>query len=152
MPKGSGRTSRWTLQFFIVGFIALLAVSCNGDNKGSPGNVAASASISGGSCAGAIDWSQAAVNVGKQATVRGPVMGGNYAKTSNGQPTFIDVGKSYPASGRFSVLIWGSDRGKFPGSPESTYKGKPICVTGLIESYQGSPEIVVNSPNAIAVQ
>lgn len=92
------------------------------------------------------------MNVGKQATVRGPVMDGNYAKTSNGQPTFIDVGKSYPASGRFQVLIWGSDRGKFPGSPESTYKGKTICVTGLIESYQGSPEIVVNSPNAIAVQ
>jgi hypothetical protein len=73
--------------------LVAVAVSCGGDDKGLTGSTDAAAS-GGGLCAGAIDWAQAATNVGKQATVRGPVTGANYAKSTDGQPTFIDVGKS----------------------------------------------------------
>ena len=51
----------------------------------------------------------------------------------------------------FTALIWGSDRAKFV-SPESTYDGKRICVSGPISSYRGIPEIVVHEPAQVRIQ
>ena len=45
-------------------------------------------------------------------------------------------------------MIWGADRAKF-GAPEETYKNRRICVTGLIQSYKGRPEVIVRSPTQI---
>jgi len=52
----------------------------------------------------------------------------------------------------FTVLIWGSDRGKFEKPPETLSSGKEVCVTGMIQSYQGRPEIVVKEPAQIKVK
>jgi DNA/RNA endonuclease YhcR with UshA esterase domain len=103
-------------------------------------------------CPNAIDWSKAADNIGKQGTVRGPVVRATYASSSNGKPTFIDLGKPYPDPGRFNVVIWGSDRTNFPTPPENAYTGKTICVTGLIATYRGVPQIIVSAPGAIVVE
>jgi DNA/RNA endonuclease YhcR with UshA esterase domain len=62
------------------------------------------------------------------------------------------VGKAYPDSTRFTVLIWGENRGKFPAPPEQMYRGKTVCVSGLVTTYQGVGEIEVASPSAIVVQ
>ena len=43
-----------------------------------------------------IDWSVANQYSGESKTVCGPVMDTNYATSSNGQPTFLNVGKKYP--------------------------------------------------------
>ena len=40
------------------------------------------------------------------------VASAHYAERSKGQPTFINLDKPYP-NAPFTVLIWGSDRGKF---------------------------------------
>lgn len=78
--------------------------------------------------------------------------GANYATSTKGKPTFLDIGKAYPDPARFTVLIWGDDRGKFPTAPEKAYSGKVICVTGLVTSYKGGAEIEVSSPMAIVVE
>jgi len=102
-------------------------------------------------CAGAISWRDAASHVGEEATVQGPVVGTFFAAGSNGQPTFLNLGRDYPDPARVTVLIWGADRAKFPGPPEDLYAGRTICVTGTIETYQGVPEIEASSPGQIAI-
>lgn len=91
----------------------------------------------------------AAKFIGQQKTVCGKVASSHYAARSKGQPTFINLDKPYP-NPVFTVLIWGSDRGKFEKSPETRYSGKEICVRGIIQSYQGRPEIVVKESSQLA--
>lgn len=86
-------------------------------------------------------------HVGEQATVCGTVASTNYATGSNGQPTFLNLNRPYPRH-VFTALIWGDDRPKFPYTPESL-NGKDICVQGVIESYKGTAEIVVEDPSQI---
>jgi len=84
-------------------------------------------------------------------TVEGPVAGTDYAESSNGSPTFLNVGVDYPDSSRFVVLIWGEDRSAFPDPPEDYYSGKTIDVTGTITDYNGVPQIEVSSPDQIEI-
>lgn len=102
-------------------------------------------------CSGAIGWEQANQHIGESTTVEGPVISTHFASGSNGRPTFLNVGKDYPDSGRFTVVIWGENRNSFPTPPEEAYAGKTICVTGSVDTYQGIPEIVARDPEAIQV-
>jgi len=99
--------------------------------------------------AGAIWWYEAKDHIGDRTVVCGPVAGTKYGATSNGRPTWLNVGKDYPSSERFVVIIWGENRGNFPQPPESYYEGKSICVTGLIQEYEGIPQIEVTTPDQI---
>lgn len=103
-------------------------------------------------CPGAVSWSDAARHVGQRVEVAGPVVGTAYAASSRGQPTFLNVGRPYPDRDRFTVVIWSENRAAFDGAPEVMYRGKSICVSGTVELYQGSPQIIVRSPSQIAVQ
>ena len=107
--------------------------------------------ISALSCAGAVNWRNAGSYIGRFTTIRGPVAGTTYASSSNGSPTFLNVGRDYPASPRFTVVIWGSSRSNF-GAPERRYRGKTICVRGRVSSYAGVPEISATSPAQITIQ
>lgn len=102
--------------------------------------------------AGAISWNKAKDHIGDRATVCGPVAGTKYGATSRGKPTWLNIGKDYPSPERFVVIIWGENRGNFPQPPESYYDGKTICVTGLIQDYQGIPQIEVKAPDQIQEQ
>src|SRR5262245_51280823 len=90
---------------------------------------------------------QAKDYVGKQATVCGVVASANFATRSKRQPTFLNLDKPYPEH-IFTAVIWIEDRPKF-GAPETDLKGKRVCVSGLIESYQGKPEIVLRDPKQL---
>jgi hypothetical protein len=83
-------------------------------------------------------------------TVCGKVASTHYAKSSKGEPTFLNLDEPYPRE-IFTILIWGSDRGKF-GTPESEYKGLQVCVTGKITTYRGVPEIAANERGQIEIQ
>lgn len=93
-----------------------------------------------------IPWNEARNHIGEQGTVVGPVAGTKWASSSNGQPTFINIGADYPNSNRFTVVIWIQNRGNFSPPPEIMYAGKTIAVTGTIQDYQGTAEIEVASP------
>ena len=92
----------------------------------------------------------AAKFIGQQKTVCGTVASAHQAIRSKGQPTFLNLDKPYPHQ-VFTVLIWGSDRGKFEQPPE-TLSGKEICVTGMIQSYRGRPEIILKDSSQIKVK
>jgi hypothetical protein len=79
------------------------------------------------SCAGAVSWKNARQHVGRVVTVKGPVAGTYFARSSNGQPTFLNIGVDYPDSRRFTIVIWGSDRSRF-GNPERRYLRRTVCV------------------------
>ena len=102
--------------------------------------------------AGAISWDKAKDHIGDRTTVYGSVAGTNYGATSNGKPTWLNIGKDHPSSERFVVIIWGDNRGNFPQPPESYYAGKTIYVTGLIQEYQGIAQIEVTTPDQIQEQ
>lgn len=88
---------------------------------------------------------EAAKHVGEMATVCGTVASAKYVAGSKGQPTFLNLDKAYPDQ-VFTALIWGDDRGRFSSPPEMAYDGKKLCVSGVIETYKGKPQIVVRDP------
>jgi hypothetical protein len=102
------------------------------------------------SCAGAVPWQNARQVVGRLATIRGRVASTKYAFASNGSPRFLNLGVPYPDPRRFQVVIWIQNRAKF-GAPETRYRGRTICVRGVVSSYRGVPEIVASSPAQISV-
>jgi hypothetical protein len=89
-------------------------------------------------------------HIGERAMVCGKVVSTHYAKSSKGEPTFLNLDEPYPKE-VFTILIWGSDREKF-GAPEDEYKGLRVCVTGKITSYRGHPEIVATERDQIEIQ
>ena len=101
-------------------------------------------------CPGAISWVEASQHVGSEKRVKGPVASTNYASSSNNQPTFLNLGQPYPDH-KFTVVIWGRNRANFPGTPEQIYLDRTICVTGLIETYQGKPQIEATAARQIVV-
>jgi DNA/RNA endonuclease YhcR with UshA esterase domain len=99
----------------------------------------------------ALNWDEAAGHIGEEATVCGLVMGATYASGSNGQPTFLNVGRDFPDPARFTVVIWGADRSTFPTPPETAYLNQTICVEGIIEEFDGMAEMIINRPSQITV-
>jgi DNA/RNA endonuclease YhcR with UshA esterase domain len=97
-----------------------------------------------------ISAKDAASHVGEVQTVCGVVASTKYHTKGKGQPTFLNLDQPYPHQ-IFIILIWGSDRGKFPEPPEDLYMGKKICVKGMIKAYRGKPEIIVNDPSQITI-
>lgn len=102
-------------------------------------------------CPGAVPWDQAMQWLGQQVTVRGPVMSTAWASESRGQPTFLNLGLPYPDPGRFTVVIWIGNRDNFPQPPEQAYAGTTLCVSGVVDEYQGSAEMEVVGPEQIVV-
>jgi DNA/RNA endonuclease YhcR with UshA esterase domain len=88
--------------------------------------------------------------VGQTKTVCGVVASTFYSYRSRGHPTFLNLNKPHQNQ-ILTIVIWGSDRGKFTNPPERFFKGKRVCVTGLIETYGGKPEIVVHDPSQIRI-
>jgi len=93
-----------------------------------------------------ITAAEAKDHIGERATVCGKVVSVHFAGRSKGQPTFMNLDEPYPRQ-IFTIVIWGSDRGKFP--PESKFQDAGVCVTGQITSYRGGPEIVARDPSQI---
>jgi hypothetical protein len=89
--------------------------------------------------------------IGMEKTVCGTVASTTYAIRTKGRPTFLNLDQPYPNQ-IFTVLIWGSDRNKFKNPPETFFRGKRICVTGIIEEYRGKPEIIVRGPDQVIVK
>lgn len=90
---------------------------------------------------------EASRHIGEKATVCGMVSGGYYARKSNGQPTFINLDGRYPHQ-KFTIFILGKYRHNF-SSPERSYNGRNICVTGTITRYKGKPQIKVSDKSQI---
>lgn len=135
---------KWCSVLLVALVLATSAIACS---SGAPSTQAPASTTS---CE--ISWSEAKSHYGDRCTVCGPVVSATYASSSRGQPTFLNIGKPYPDPARFTVVIWGEDKSSFSSAPESYYRGKSICVTGLIVEYSGAAEIEVTTPSQIQVQ
>ena len=98
--------------------------------------------------AGVINPKEAHQHLGENQTVCGIVASTHFVSSSKRQPTFLNLDQPYPNQ-IFTILIWGENRPKFKEAPEKYFKGKRICVTGIIKIYRGTPEIIVNDPSQI---
>ena len=127
----------------ILAAVVLLAV-------GVAGAATHSAARPNASCRGAVNWQNAGRHIGHTATIRGRVASTKYSASSNGSPTFLNIGAAYPSPRRVTVVIWIENRGRF-GRPEVRYRGRAICVRGFVDEYAGAPEIEATSPAQIAV-
>ena len=83
-------------------------------------------------------------------TVCGVVASTKYLATKS-KLTFLDLGLPYPNQ-PFAAVIPNAARSKFRGPPEEVFKGKTICVTGLIIISRDKPQIVVEDPSQIQIQ
>ena len=86
-------------------------------------------------------------HIGETATVCGVVASAKFEAHARSQPTLLDLGRSYPRA-VFTAVIYGDNRSKF-GTPETSLRGKRICVTGQISDYRGKPEIVLTDPSQL---
>ncbi len=103
-----------------------------------------------GASAVVLEASEAVTHIGETATVCGTVASAAYLGRSSGSPTFLNLDRPYPDQ-PFTVVIWGTSRGLFEDEPEALFDGRRICVTGRIEQYQGTPQIVVDDPAQIEI-
>ncbi len=135
--------------FALAVVITLMVLACGTDDS-TQGTTAESASQSRAARA-SISSSEARAHVGERSTVCGDVESTRYASGSRGRPTFLNLGRAFPNQ-EFTVVIWGDDRGKFTRPPESAYADKNICATGLIGSFDGTPQIEASSPDQITIR
>ena len=82
--------------------------------------------------------------VGEKITVEGTVI-----KTHNsGNAVFLNFSPDFAG---FSAVIFADDWAKFPLPAEDLFYGKLVRIEGLIEEYQGTPEIIIRDPWQIEV-
>lgn len=98
-----------------------------------------------------IKASEASKYIGQKKTVCGTVVSAVFAIQSRGQPTFLNLDKPYPDH-LFTVVIWGSNRSRFPQPPEKAFRDKRICASGSITMYKNKPQIIVDLPTQIQVK
>ncbi len=96
-----------------------------------------------------ISWDEVDDYVNQFVTVQGTIVLTHYAEDSKGQPTFLNFHDPY--EDYFTCVIWGDDRPEFPLHPEEYYLDKRIRVRGVIETYEGSPDMILHEPSQIQV-
>jgi len=85
-------------------------------------------------------WTDAAAFVGTEMIVEATVV-----RTHNsGNAVFLNFAEEF--QGTFNVVVFQEDWHKFPTPPETLFYGRRIRAQGLIEEYQGAPQIVVRDP------
>jgi micrococcal nuclease len=92
-----------------------------------------------------VDWQDAAAFVGQTITVEGRVV----ATYNSGKVVFLNFDEDYRHT--FKVVIFPDAWPLFPQPPEDMYQGRLVRATGQVKMYQGAPEIIVETPDAIEI-
>ncbi len=90
-----------------------------------------------------IPFEDAADFMGEKITVEGTVI-----RTHNSDNV---VFLNFSNDNQFVAVIFPDDWAKFPDPPEDLFYGKLVRIEGMIEDYQGTPEIIINDPWQIEV-
>jgi len=98
--------------------------------------------------AGPVPSQKAGEYVGERADVCGRVAEVVQIQDIGGKPTFVNLGDAHPEQ-PFTAVIWAEDRLRWETAPEALYGGRSICVTGRVRRHDGTPQIVVSSPDQI---
>jgi len=95
----------------------------------------------------AVDWRQAGEHVGMPATVQGVVRRVNVDQGSG--IIFLHFGSNTRRD--FVALVRPPFTALFPSRPRDYYQGRRVRVQGVVEDFQGQPQIVVQLPAQIEV-
>jgi hypothetical protein len=71
-----------------------------------------------------------------------------YGSSHQSDRTLLYLGEEYPKQ-LLTLIIKTSDLSKFKEHPDIDFKGKDICITGVVVNDKGKPEIVVTDPKQI---
>lgn len=93
---------------------------------------------------------QAGEHVGETVTVCGVVLDTKYLSDSQRKPTFLNFDKPFPHH-TFTAVIVNEARAGFAEAPEVAFKGKKVCVTGVIKISHSRPEMEVTNASQIEV-
>jgi len=86
-------------------------------------------------------------HIGEEIIIEGRIVDTYRSKTNT---IFLNFEKPYP-NHCFTAVIFSSYIYKFPENPEDYYYGKTARVNGVIEEYEGKPEIILESVEQIEV-
>jgi len=92
-----------------------------------------------------IPWQEAGAYIGRRGTVQGEVI----ATHNSGKAVFLNFSPDYQHT--FKAVIFPEDWSKFPRPPEDLFYGQQVRVVGLIEEYEGAPEIIIRDPAQIEI-
>lgn len=92
-----------------------------------------------------VPWEDAGQYVGRRVTVEGDVV----RSYNSGKVAFLNFAEDY--RGTFTAVIFASAFDQWPEPPDQFYLGKRIRVTGEVKEYQGAPEIIIETPEQVAV-
>lgn len=95
--------------------------------------------------ANVVSWTNAGNYVGQNAIVEGTIV---YTYFSKGT-TFLDFHNPY--QGYFYGVVFAGDSNNFKCSISQFYLNKEVRITGMIQLYNGAPEIVVHTPSQVEV-
>jgi endonuclease YncB( thermonuclease family) len=94
---------------------------------------------------GGVPWEEAHRHAGEEIAVEGTIVRTHRAA----KVLYLNF---HPNWKRYlSLVILASDLNRFPQDPEKAYKGKKVRARGEVKLYKGRPEMVVRSPEDIAV-
>lgn len=132
-----------TVASFIIGLFIYL-----GENKRSPEYVVDNipkAQVSESLPSSCLDINDVANFVAQEKCVRGKIEKVFISKSGT---IFLDFCQDYKTC-PFTAVIFKSDSAKFENIKE--LNGKTIELTGLIKTYKGQPEIIINEPSQIKI-
>lgn len=145
--------NRWLMTALVCGGISMYGIPAGAEEAAATAEAppaAAEVAAPAPAATETITIEQAAEHVGEVKTVCGVVSATRYLDDSNKRPTFLNFGAPFP-NHSFTAVIMGVNRDKFTSPPEITYKGKRVCVTGLIRVSHSKPEIEIRDPSEIKV-
>lgn len=89
--------------------------------------------------------------VGCDIKVCGDIADISILNDTNGRPTFIDMGEAYPSTERFTIVIWEENYEDVSFVLEDITYTSTIFVEGVVEMYDGIPQIEVTNSGQIQV-
>lgn len=92
-----------------------------------------------------ITWQEAGKYYGSYVSVEGKIVRSH----NSGKACFLNFHPDYKRY--FTAVIFKSAFSKFPPEPENFYLNKKVRVIGTVKEYEGSPEIILNSPSQIEI-
>ncbi|HEY6062159.1 MAG TPA: hypothetical protein VIV35_01045 [Chitinophagaceae bacterium] len=90
-------------------------------------------------------------HIGDSVKVCTKIYGGIYLDRSNGTPTLLNAGGSYP-NAPLTIVIGAEARKQFNNPPEVFHKDKEVCISGKIILYKDKPEIVLYNEKQIVLK
>lgn len=152
------------IPLLLLGLIGSLAIMACGGSSGSVGaqtaggEAGADAAVT--EAMGFIPSFKAGEHLGENVTVRGDVFDYRYISGKKGRPYVLlfDVPATVErGSGisdmvhtkTFKVVVWKDDHKNFPSNFAAGYEGRTVCVTGVIEEFDGDVAIFASDPSQL---